>query len=63
MDIYSLKDYEVSISFEHSTFGWMMNHFEVMAYTPEEAEDKAFSKWSDLDYDHKGTLTYQTEQI
>ncbi|AUR92226.1 hypothetical protein NVP1170O_113 [Vibrio phage 1.170.O._10N.261.52.C3] len=63
MDTYTLKDYEVMISFTSASRGDLQCQFDVMAYTKEEAENLAFSEWSDLDYDSISTLEYYTEEV
>lgn len=57
----SFDDYTVTISWNTESGSTYYSTFEVMAYSKEEAEDLAFSEWSDLDYDHVSTLNYETE--
>lgn len=56
----TFDDYKVTIRFETEKHGVQWATFEVMAYTPEEAECLAYGQYSDLNYDHIGVLTYET---
>ncbi|MGR5368467.1 hypothetical protein [Photobacterium damselae] len=63
MSIYSLKDFEVTIYFTHPHLGDMSCSFDVLSYTKEEAEDQAYSEWSNLGYESVGVLNYHTQEV
>lgn len=54
-------DYTVTINWTTARGNASYSTFEVMAYSKEEAEGLAFAEWSELDYTHIGTLSYETE--
>ena len=57
-----MNNYKVIIIFTLAT-GETMVEFEVMAYYPQEAEDLAFDRFSSMDYNHVGTLSFITEEV
>lgn len=57
----SFDEYTVIINWTTENGNASYSTFEVMAYSKEEAEDLAFAEWSELEYDHTGTLSYETE--
>lgn len=53
-------DYVVTIFWTTPSGNPSQTTIEVMAYSKEEAEDLAFAKWSELEYEHIGVLKYET---
>ena len=60
-----MKSYEVSVFFEYECNGTMCNsmkEFVIMAYTEEEAQDKAWSNMCEM-YDNLTYCEYYIEEV